>query len=300
MTVNRHRTYMSGALLVLFVAVFGMQAFAEPGTRVTLQVDGMACPFCTYNVEKRIKTLDAVPENPNYEASVDKGQVSFDWKTNVPVDIEAIRGQVRKAGFTPGTIEVKDGSEKKHQGEKKKEKQKSLSGSAQLITDHDQTQIRFVGSASESTRTLVSGDRVDRKLRFERLAQYLKEQTEEEKKKGQKKNASAKIKLQGTSIDGKPGHFRLYSWEPKHFRTMVTIRIDELVCENCVAGVTKKINKLNQVIHVEADFESDQALVWFSSPAPDTEAIRNAVKQAGFSVTHLHTLSVKHVRDREK
>jgi len=299
MIVNWNRTNMFGALVVLFVVVSGMQAFAAPGNRVTVQVDGMACPFCTFNVEKRIKTLDAVPDKPNYEASVDKGQVSFDWKTDVPVDRAAIREQVRKAGFTPGAIEVKDGSENKNRAAKKKGKPETLSGSAWLITDDDQTQIQFVGSSSERTRTLVSADRVDRKLRFERLAQYLKEQ-KEAKKNEQKKNVSVKIKLQGTSIDGKPDHLRLYSWEPKQFRTLVTLRIDELVCENCVAGLTRQIYKLNRVIHVEADFESDQALVWSSSPEPDTEAIRDAVKQAGFSVTHSHTLSVKQVRDQEK
>ncbi len=297
MRVQKDRPTILGALLVLLVVFSGTKAFSAPGKRVTVQVDGMACPFCTYNVEKRIKTLDAVPASPNYEASVEKGQVSFDWKSDVPVDRSAIREQVRKAGFTPGTIDVKNGTEDRNQAKKKKAKQKTLSGTARLISDNDQTKVQFVASGSKNARTLVAATRVDRKLSFERLRRYLKEMN---KKNDQKKNTSTKVKIRGTSIEGTSDHLRLYSWQPRDFKTMVVLRMDKLVCENCVARVTKQISKLNQVIHVEADVENDQALVWTGTAEPDMDAIRNAVTQAGFTVTHSHTLSVKEARDWEK
>lgn len=299
MSVQMNRTTILGALLVLLVAVSGTQAFSAPGKRVTVQVDGMACPFCTYNIEKRIKTLEAVPESPNYEASVEKGQVSFDWKTDVPVDKSAIQNQVKKAGFTPGAIDVKRNSVDKNQTEKRKGKQITLSGTARLIKTNEQADVQFVDSASKHVLTLVAADRVDRKLSFERLTQYLKDE-EEKNNKNQKQYTSTKVKVQGTSIDGMSDHLRLYSWQPRDFKTMVILQMDELVCENCVATVTKQINHLNQVLHVEANFESDQALVWTRTAEPDAEAIREVVKQAGFTVKHSHTLSVKEARDWEK
>jgi len=100
--MNRTLTTIAMMLALTLVSV----AFGATGKRVTVHVKGMACPFCAYNIEKRIKTLDAVPDNPNYEASVDKGQVSFDWKADAAVDKAAIREQIEKAGFTPGDMTV--------------------------------------------------------------------------------------------------------------------------------------------------------------------------------------------------
>jgi mercuric ion binding protein len=76
--------------------------------RVTAHVEGLACPFCTYNLEKRITTLEGVPDDPDWQASVEKGTASFDWKADVPFDEAAVREQIRKAGFTPRRIEVRE------------------------------------------------------------------------------------------------------------------------------------------------------------------------------------------------
>jgi len=107
MTMNR---LVVGVLAVLLLS-FTSLASAAPPKRVTAHVEGMACPFCAFNIEKRIKTLKQVPDEANYQASVDEGAVSFDWKADASVDKEAIREQIKKAGFTPGGIEVADGEQ---------------------------------------------------------------------------------------------------------------------------------------------------------------------------------------------
>jgi mercuric ion binding protein len=82
----------------------------DTAKEVRVQVEGLACPFCTYNIEKRIKTLEGYEED-TYEASVEEGWVTFGWKEGVPFDEEAVREQIRKAGFTPGEIETKEAGE---------------------------------------------------------------------------------------------------------------------------------------------------------------------------------------------
>jgi copper chaperone CopZ len=74
--------------------------------RVSVVIEGMACPFCTYNVEKRIKTLDGAAKDLNWAASVEAGTVGFDWQGDVTFSKKAVREQIIKAGFTPGKIKI--------------------------------------------------------------------------------------------------------------------------------------------------------------------------------------------------
>jgi len=293
--MNRTLSTIAMMLTLTFVSV----AFGATGKRVTVHVKGMACPFCVYNIEKRIKTLDAVPENPNWQASVDNGQVSFDWKADAAVDKAAIREQIEKAGFTPGEIEVagsRDSSgeqSEKGQDEKKQNKQKVVSGTAQLITRNDQTSIQLTtGGESQATRSLAASDRVDRKLSFKALKRYLAQQDGDDQ--------SAAVTVHGVPPQKDSSQLLLYAWAPKQFKTLVGLQIDKLVCQKCAAGVIQQVSKLDNMLHVETDFKKDRARVWTRVAEPETEAIRNAVEKAGFKVTHLHTMTAKEARQAEK
>ena len=91
-------------LLVLLIAAPGSTSAAVE--QVTVSVDGLACPFCAYNIEKRINTLEGFDRKANFEVSIAKGLAEFAWKPGVLFDPMAVRDQVRQAGFTPRLIKI--------------------------------------------------------------------------------------------------------------------------------------------------------------------------------------------------
>lgn len=64
------RVLLKICLLSLLLA---SAAFAE---RYTLRVDGLACPYCAYGIEKKIKALDGVQPD-SIVIELDKGLVVF-------------------------------------------------------------------------------------------------------------------------------------------------------------------------------------------------------------------------------
>ncbi len=73
---------------------------------VSVRVDGLACPFCAYNIEKRVKTLEGVERDARIVTSIEHGIAKFPWKRLVEFSPEAVRKAIRQAGFTPRAISV--------------------------------------------------------------------------------------------------------------------------------------------------------------------------------------------------
>jgi len=65
--------------------------------QVILRVDGLACPFCAYGLEKKCIQLDGVT---NYDADLREGKVYVDLTEDVKIDLNAFRKAVKEAGFT--------------------------------------------------------------------------------------------------------------------------------------------------------------------------------------------------------
>lgn len=81
-------------VLSLFLMVAEVLA-AEPKYR--LEVDGLACPFCAYGIEKK---LHAVPGVEGVETHIREGAVIVTMQEGIVLD-EAVANQaVREAGFT--------------------------------------------------------------------------------------------------------------------------------------------------------------------------------------------------------
>lgn len=92
----------------LLLAVGGVSAHAQSGETglsspdATVYVDGMACPFCAYGIEKKLNTLDAVRK---MEVQLEKGRVLLAFKEGQSVTKDEIQKAVANAGFTARTIE---------------------------------------------------------------------------------------------------------------------------------------------------------------------------------------------------
>lgn len=95
------RMWLWSALLALPLAfVTASPAYAEI-SRMSVHVDGMACPFCVFNLEKRLKPLRNVE---GVKTNLKTGNVTLVvGKGQGPTPAE-IQQAVRKAGFTPGTM----------------------------------------------------------------------------------------------------------------------------------------------------------------------------------------------------
>lgn len=80
---------------------------ARPGQAeirgASVAVNGMACPFCAFGVEKRLKKVQGVER---VVVSTKDGIATLTAKAQQSIDVEQIPRAVRSAGFTPGPIMV--------------------------------------------------------------------------------------------------------------------------------------------------------------------------------------------------
>lgn len=95
---------LTAALATSSSALFANTVAAVPSSpEVTVRVDGLACPFCAYGLEKRLKKLDGFKLlGINVKESTAKLAVA----PSQAADYRSLREAVEKAGFTPRQIQV--------------------------------------------------------------------------------------------------------------------------------------------------------------------------------------------------
>jgi mercuric ion binding protein len=82
--------------LTLVLILFAATAFAEPQT-YKLQVDGLACPFCAFGIEKKLSEIEGVNQ---LDTDIKTGVILLTMKDGVLLDETAAKQAVDKAGFT--------------------------------------------------------------------------------------------------------------------------------------------------------------------------------------------------------
>ena len=80
---------------LLLVALWTMPVWA--GEVYKLYVDGLACPFCAYGVEKKVGGLDGVEK---VEIEIEDGLVSVTLADGATLDEATASRAVDEAGFT--------------------------------------------------------------------------------------------------------------------------------------------------------------------------------------------------------
>ncbi len=89
-------------LLALFATMaLAPQARAQDDKRieepdVIIEVDGLACPFCAYGIEKRLKKIDGIAE---LSVLLEEGKVHLKLKEGATVSEERLQKAVADAGF---------------------------------------------------------------------------------------------------------------------------------------------------------------------------------------------------------
>ena len=91
----------------LFIAALMMFSFMTQAAdrRYALHVDGMACPYCAYGIEKKIKALDGV-DTSSVEIKLNDGLVIFEADTPEPMDQALLKTLINDAGFTLRQFQV--------------------------------------------------------------------------------------------------------------------------------------------------------------------------------------------------
>jgi mercuric ion binding protein len=93
--------------IALLAMALSSAAFAG-GNQYALAVDGLACPFCAYGVEKRLSAIEGVE---SVETDVRSGQVVVTLAEGKTLSEEVARQAVRDAGFTLRSLKRTRGSE---------------------------------------------------------------------------------------------------------------------------------------------------------------------------------------------
>ena len=79
------------------LALLPQISWAEP-TELEVKVDGLACPFCAYGMEKQLKKVEGVEE---LKILIDEGRAILKLREGAPLDVSEIKDVIKKQGFTP-------------------------------------------------------------------------------------------------------------------------------------------------------------------------------------------------------
>ncbi len=74
----------------------------ENKTYIRIWVDGMACPFCAYGLEKKVKKIK---EATDFYVGINEGFIMFVVPTDKQPSKEALEKMVKEAGFMARKIE---------------------------------------------------------------------------------------------------------------------------------------------------------------------------------------------------
>jgi len=83
-------------LMSLFSLLFLQHTFAA-GTHYEMRVDGLACPFCAYGIEKKLKAIDGISK---INVDLNKGLVNVNMDEGGELTDEQMKVLFNDSGFT--------------------------------------------------------------------------------------------------------------------------------------------------------------------------------------------------------
>lgn len=110
--MRNFKLFIATLLLVLFFVA--IPASAGQQQKVTLHVDGLACSFCAYGLEKKLQKIESVEK---LDIKINDGLVVLYFKENAKIDKKLIAEKVKEAGFTLRDISIESRESGKAEGE---------------------------------------------------------------------------------------------------------------------------------------------------------------------------------------
>ena len=100
--ITRTSSFGHALVIVLCLSVFSAGvAVAEGGPVYSIQVDGLACPFCAYGVEKQLHAIEGVE---SVATEIKTGVVTITMHGGAMLTEEAAKKAVEDAGFKFGGL----------------------------------------------------------------------------------------------------------------------------------------------------------------------------------------------------
>ncbi|MFC3284932.1 heavy-metal-associated domain-containing protein [Litchfieldella rifensis] len=93
------------ALFLALVAAVVSTAALAAGPSYQIEVDGLACPFCAYGIEKQLGKIEGVQ---TIETDIEAGRVIVTMDDGHTLDESRAEQAVDRAGFTLGDFEPLD------------------------------------------------------------------------------------------------------------------------------------------------------------------------------------------------
>jgi len=92
------RKFLQTTFMMAGLTFFATTSFAKT---YTIWVDGLACPFCSYGIEKQLSKLPGVS---SVKTSIKSGSVTVNTKNNQTLTSNQMRAAVKRAGFSVSKI----------------------------------------------------------------------------------------------------------------------------------------------------------------------------------------------------
>ena len=84
---------------------YGLEIQTEQKVYIKIEIDGLACPFCAYGMEKKLKKISGID---NVDIKLRQGVAYIITSRLQKPSAEDLKTVIVDAGFTPGKIEYSD------------------------------------------------------------------------------------------------------------------------------------------------------------------------------------------------
>ncbi len=88
---------MKKMIMMVLLALAWNTAVLAAGTQYLMRVDGLACPYCAYGIEKKLNQVEGVEK---IDVDLNKGLVTVNVADGVKLSEEQMTQLFKDAGFT--------------------------------------------------------------------------------------------------------------------------------------------------------------------------------------------------------
>jgi len=88
---------MTKQLIACLFGLLFLQTGYTAGTHYEMRVDGLACPFCAYGIEKKLKAIDGISD---INVDLDKGLVNINLSEGKILTEPQMKELFNDSGFT--------------------------------------------------------------------------------------------------------------------------------------------------------------------------------------------------------